>query len=281
MSMTREERLEYCRGCSLREHNYEGGIVCSLTGEQATFDEGCKDYKEDINARRLISYREKEKRRDIEGTIESVASAMTMSLFFVPFIISCVAEFIFDNRPLFGKMAMVTATYAALGVVLIILLFLFRKIRRPQNKDYNKLSTVSEMMSVIREEGKFPFLNEDREISFTSNDMTISYGILQHGFKYGRLYYNLSKEYKWKALIAGQCVEQTFAAVKVMIVPGNESVIFSVETYCDNKEDFRLFVNQSCSILADSVSTFTAQLNEMEMVSTEEITPIITINANI
>ena len=33
--MTQEERLNYCRVCNHRQNDFQKGIVCGLTGEQA------------------------------------------------------------------------------------------------------------------------------------------------------------------------------------------------------------------------------------------------------
>ena len=44
--MTREERLNYCRVCNHRQKDFQKGIVCSLTGEQADFEGNCSNYIE-------------------------------------------------------------------------------------------------------------------------------------------------------------------------------------------------------------------------------------------
>lgn len=45
--MTREERLEFCLVCTKRKPNIKKGLLCSLTGEHATFEGNCNDYDED------------------------------------------------------------------------------------------------------------------------------------------------------------------------------------------------------------------------------------------
>ena len=42
--MTREEQLKFCSVCQNRAFNPKNGIVCKLTGEQATFEVSCPDY---------------------------------------------------------------------------------------------------------------------------------------------------------------------------------------------------------------------------------------------
>jgi Flp pilus assembly protein TadB len=45
--LTREEHLRFCEICTKRQVNFKKGMVCSLTGEHATFDPTCPDYDED------------------------------------------------------------------------------------------------------------------------------------------------------------------------------------------------------------------------------------------
>jgi len=48
--MTREERLEFCRTCTKKGFDPKKGIVCSLTGDWATFNPTCPDYQRDEEA---------------------------------------------------------------------------------------------------------------------------------------------------------------------------------------------------------------------------------------
>ena len=45
--MTREERLQFCKKCLNRKMDFQQGILCSLTGEKATFEGECPDFKVD------------------------------------------------------------------------------------------------------------------------------------------------------------------------------------------------------------------------------------------
>lgn len=45
--MTREEQLFFCNTCLNRKMDMRQGLVCSLTGEKATFQNECPDYKRD------------------------------------------------------------------------------------------------------------------------------------------------------------------------------------------------------------------------------------------
>jgi len=45
--MNRRHQLRYCTTCTKREQNLEEGIVCSLTGAKANFEDECKDFDKD------------------------------------------------------------------------------------------------------------------------------------------------------------------------------------------------------------------------------------------
>ncbi|MEQ8242556.1 hypothetical protein [Fulvivirga sp.] len=45
--MTRDEQLAFCKKCLNRKMDFQKGIVCSITGEQATFQGDCSDFKLD------------------------------------------------------------------------------------------------------------------------------------------------------------------------------------------------------------------------------------------
>lgn len=46
--MTREEQLKFCVKCLNRKHDLKQGIICSLTGQKAAFENECADFKLDI-----------------------------------------------------------------------------------------------------------------------------------------------------------------------------------------------------------------------------------------
>ncbi|MBI1307455.1 MAG: hypothetical protein GC181_12710 [Bacteroidetes bacterium] len=48
--MNREEQLRYCRVCTKRTFNPSRGILCSLTGEEATFETTCPYFEKEENA---------------------------------------------------------------------------------------------------------------------------------------------------------------------------------------------------------------------------------------
>lgn len=62
--MNRETRLESCRVCMKRKFLMEKGIVCSLTGEHATFDFDCPDFEADAIA--IDKQKDKEKLQQAE-----------------------------------------------------------------------------------------------------------------------------------------------------------------------------------------------------------------------
>ena len=116
--------------------------------------------------------------------------------------------------------------------------------------------TSKDMASVIREEGFFPHIETDGDVSFKLEGTTFTFGSCAKGFVYGRLYYHLKCEDKWPAVLAAQHVELSLVAIKALVVPDNEYLIFSVESLCADKEGFRTFFIRSLSILRDAVKTF-------------------------
>ncbi len=45
--MTREDQLAFCKKCTNRQMDAQQGLVCSLTGEKATFENDCPDFNLD------------------------------------------------------------------------------------------------------------------------------------------------------------------------------------------------------------------------------------------
>lgn len=45
--MTREERLKFCKVCTNRKFDVKTGLICSLTGKIADFDETCPNFSQD------------------------------------------------------------------------------------------------------------------------------------------------------------------------------------------------------------------------------------------
>lgn len=124
--------------------------------------------------------------------------------------------------------------------------------------------TSKEIMSIIREEGYFPHLEDDGDVSFKIKGTTFTFGTCAKGFVYGRIYYHLKVEDKWPAILAAQHVELTYVAIKVLVVPDSNSLIFSVESLCATSEAFRSFFNRTLSILADSIGAFSDKFREYD-----------------
>ena len=138
---------------------------------------------------------------------------------------------------------------------------------KSKNKKVRKTSTEltsKEMLSIIREEGYFPRIEDDGNVSLKINGTTFTFGTCARGFVYGRIYYRLKREDKWPAMLAAQDVELSYVAIKTLVVPTNESLIFSVESLCVTNEAFRTFFNMALPILADSVETFVDKFHKYE-----------------
>ncbi len=138
---------------------------------------------------------------------------------------------------------------------------LFKSKNKKMLKTSNEL-TSKEMLSIIHEEGYFPRPEDDGDVSFKIKGTTFTFGTCAKGFVYGRIYYHLKREDKWPAMLAAQHVELSYVAIKTLVVPDNESLIFSVESLCGTSEAFRAFFNRALSILANSVGSFTDKFRD-------------------
>lgn len=259
--MTREEQLKYCQCCRNRKSTTSKGLVCSLTGEQASFEDGCKNFDEDRIATKEHFYSDEEKRNSRYASIETLIVGLAFYCFGIPYVISVVGFAIEGDYHLFGRMAFVTGTFVVLGAIMIALLYISRKHR---NKSVVIELTEKEMFKTILEEGYFPHIESDGDITFKINGTTFSFGRCANGFVYGRLYYTIKKEDSWHSLLAAQDVELSIVAIKVMIHPNSETLLFSVESLCGDKESFRSFFNRALSILGESVGKFYDKMRELE-----------------
>lgn len=52
--MTRDEQIFFCKKCLNREMNPKQGYVCKLTGEKATFETECKDFRLDEKVKEIV-----------------------------------------------------------------------------------------------------------------------------------------------------------------------------------------------------------------------------------
>jgi hypothetical protein len=71
--MNRAHQMSYCKQCKLREFSKNEGVICSLTGLKATFEEDCPDYK--VDQKMLERNRELEEER-----LEDQQSSNTIGL---------------------------------------------------------------------------------------------------------------------------------------------------------------------------------------------------------
>ncbi len=124
--------------------------------------------------------------------------------------------------------------------------------------------TSKQIFSIIQEEGYFPRIEEDGDVSFKIKGTTFTFGTCAKGFVYGRIYYRLRRCDKWPAMLAAQHVELSYVAIKTLVIPDNESLIFSVESLCGTEDLFRTFFRRTLSILSDSVGSFADMFKEYE-----------------
>lgn len=259
--MTREERVKYCQCCLKRRNSTSSGLICSLTGAQATFEGGCENFEEDAVAMKEHFYEQEEKKNSRYATIESLIVGLAVCCFVIPYTIAVADVAIENDYSLFGKMLAVTVSFASVGGILIFFLFLSRKLRK---KKVASEVADTEMFRIIQEEGYFPHKENDGDITFGEKGMVFTFGKCANGFVYARLYYKMDPEDKWLALQAAQYTEVSFVAIKVLVIPHKETLLFSVESLCNDPEVFRNFIHRAMSILSDSAIRYHAKLKELQ-----------------
>lgn len=88
--MTREERLKSCKKCNHRKLDMEVGLICSLTGEKANFEESCNNFSLDKTIEKL------DKQKQINKEIADKGKLKTMIIFFVLIGLS-IASMVFSH----------------------------------------------------------------------------------------------------------------------------------------------------------------------------------------
>lgn len=260
--MTREERIKYCQCCIKRRNSSSSGLICSLTGAQATFEGGCDKFEEDPIAMKEHFYVQEEKKNSRYASIESLIVGLAICCFVIPYTVSVVGVALDCDYSLFVKMIGVTGSFAVLGGLMVYLLYLSRKHR--MNASANEVPD-TEMFRIIQEEGYFPHKENDGDITFNVKGMVFAFGKCANGFVYGRLYYRMDPDDKWLAMQAAQYTEVSFVAIKVLVIPDRETLLFSVESLCNNSEAFRTFVERAKPILQDSAILFHKRINELKV----------------
>lgn len=172
---------------------------------------------------------------------------------------------------MFGVILLIAATFVAviaMGVRLSSIsdenLKLKAELARYRKNPGSELLDSDAMYRVIQEEGFFPTKGSDGDISFKIKGARIDVGECANGFVYTRVYYGLDKEDVISALYAANQVEKTYVAIKSIVSEENESLIFSVESYCLGVEVYRTFFQRSISIISDSIDTFREEMHKYD-----------------
>ena len=262
--MTREERVKYCQCCLKRRNSSSSGLICSLTGAQATFEGGCVNFEEDPIAMKENLYVQEEKKNSRYASIESLIVGLAICCFVIPYTISVAGIVMDGDFSLFAKMIGVTGSFAVLGELMVYTLFLSRKLRKI--KVANEVPD-TELFRIIQEEGYSPHKEDDGDITFNVKGMVFTFGKCAKGFVYGRLYYKMDPDDKWLAMQAAQYTQVSFVAIKILVIPERETLLFSVESLCNTPEAFRTFVVRAKSILQDSAILFHKRINELKIES--------------
>lgn len=90
--MTRESQLEFCRICVNQQKDLSLGIICSLNGQVAEFDENCDSFQKDSSLRARTSGNKGSKRIGVEtASLAPPFSNYLIRLVCIVIILSCVA----------------------------------------------------------------------------------------------------------------------------------------------------------------------------------------------
>ena len=71
--MTRDEQLAFCKKCTNRKMDVQQGIICSLTGEKASFTNECPDFNLDENVKEIVSNTEPLENHEVKAKISQQA----------------------------------------------------------------------------------------------------------------------------------------------------------------------------------------------------------------
>ena len=129
---------------------------------------------------------------------------------------------------------------------------------------YEKL-TDNGMMRILREEGFVPLKGDDGSILLKIQGTVFTFGKNSNGFVFARIAYDLMPERRVQAMQIARQTELSFVAVKVLIIPENDTELFSVESLCNDTETYRTFIHRSLSILSDSVRFFNKKMCDLEI----------------
>lgn len=172
---------------------------------------------------------------------------------------------------MFGVILLIVATFVSVIAMGVKLSSQTDEIDRLKSELANSRKTTNcelldsdAMYRVIQEEGYFPAKDANGEISFKIKGARIDVGECANGFVYTRIYYCLDKEDVISALYAANQVEKTYVAIKSIVSEENESLIFSVESYCLGVEVYRTFFQRSISIISDSIDTFREEMHKYD-----------------
>lgn len=137
MDAIRQNQLEFCNVCQNRSFDMKKGVICSLTGEKATFSVDCEDYKEDEKAflKRKAEKERIKKEEDFSKTAGMSAIGIkngfiTGFILIVLFIAFNLATIVFFNR-----VFLISIAPLVLGIISIVWQINKNKKKKDINKD--------------------------------------------------------------------------------------------------------------------------------------------------
>ena len=258
--MTHEEQIKYCRCCNHRKSTKEHGLVCTLTGAPAEFEGGCCDFDADEIAIKEFT----PARKPVNMTSKEILT-IALTTIFLAFMLFCYYETMsnldFSNPR--SAYLIIIALVAGLAASCWIFVKTLQEVGILK-KEKPMSVKLDDIQKVLQEEGYFPYKDSDDDVTFKLRGTTLTAGTCAEGFAYTRVYYHVGKEDQMIALQAANITELSLVAIKVLINPGNECLILSVESMCPNIETYRLFLPRSLSIIAEAMDRFRYEMDKLK-----------------
>lgn len=162
--MTREEQLRFCKICKKQKFDLQQGIICSLTGKKADFEDTCDWFEEDTNITQndylsefdtsLVSRTASQKQRFINFLLDSLC------LYAINFILGIVIGLIFvglniDTYDIFGYQGYLSTTITDYLLGALVGTFYYSLFEANTGRSIGKYATKTK---VVTEDGEKPSL---------------------------------------------------------------------------------------------------------------------------
>lgn len=259
--MTREEQIKYCRCCNHRKSTKEHGLVCSLTGAQAQFEDGCCDFDADEIA--MKEYAPEQKHVKLE---KKEILAWTLTTLFMLLMLFCYYETMvnLDFSSLETAYRIIIVLVVGLTASCWIFIKTMEEVGILSKDEKPTLINAEIVQKVLKDDGYFPCKDDSDEFIFNLKGMMFYAGINDDGFAYSRVYYTFDTDEYYNVLQSANITEQSLIAIKVLVNPQNGYLIMSVESMCFSEETYRLFLSKSIQLIKDATGRFRYEMDRLK-----------------